>query len=261
MAEIRVIFIALILAFCLARVQFLSARSMNSHFNGYGAIAAVRAKTADAPMVYRVLVPWLIGKPTMAKYQAFQVTFITAALYSVYLAWGVPVMLVTAVLLTCTFYFDYWDWAPELLGFSLALVSLPLAIVGVVLHGLSRETAPLVGLAYGLHFRDWLGGLLVGLLGFAVLQFVRFVQGKHSLYCDRWMWRRNLAELRKPHMGSPYFSVGLSLLALAGAWLAGLDGLIVLPILGAGWTMAVAAETRVFTPVLPFAALALLRMV
>jgi len=254
--------LCLCLALCLARVQFLSARSMNSRWNGLGVVAAVRAKDIDAPMVYRVLVPWLIGKqPTMAKYQALQVTFITGALYSVFLAWGLPVMLVTAILLTCTFFFDYWDWAVELIGFSLALVSLPLALIGVFLHGLSRETAPLAGLVYALHFRDVWGGLLVSLLGFAVLQFVRFVQGAHPLYCDRWMWRRNLQELKKPRMGSPYFSLGLSVLALAGAWLAGWDGLIVPVILGAGWLMAVAAETRVFIPAIPFAALALLRMV
>jgi hypothetical protein len=255
------IVLCLALALCLARVQFLSARSMNSRWNGYGAIASVQAKIADAPMAYRVLVPWLIGKPSMAKYQALQVTFITGALYSVYLAWSLPVMLITAGLLTCTFFFDYWDWTIELIGFSLALVSLPLALISVIIHGLSRETAPLVGLAYALRFHDWLGGLLVALIGIAVLQFVRFVQGKHPLYCDRWMWRRNLRELKTPHMGSPYFSAGLSLLALVGAWLAGWDGLIVPIVLGAGWLMAVAAETRVFIPVLPFAALALLRMV
>ena len=82
------ILICLALALCLARAQFVSARSMNSRWNGYGAIPSVQDKSADAPMVYRVLVPWLIGKPTMAKYQTLQVTFITAALYSVYLAWA-----------------------------------------------------------------------------------------------------------------------------------------------------------------------------
>jgi len=209
-----------------------------------------------------VLVPWLIGKhPTMAKYQALQVTFITAALYSVFLAWGLPVMLVTTVLLTCTFFFDYWDWAIELAALSLALVSLPLAIAGVVLHGMSRETAPLVGLVYAIHFHDIFGGLLLSILGLGALYIVRRIQGKHPLYCDRFMWRRNLAELIKPRTGSPHFSLGLSVLALIGAWFAGLDGLIVLPILAACWTMPVAAETRVFVPVVPFAALALLRMV
>jgi len=54
--------------------------------------------------VYRVLVPWLIGKPSMAKYQIFQVVLITGALYSVFLAWGLPVMIVTALFITCTFF-------------------------------------------------------------------------------------------------------------------------------------------------------------
>lgn len=254
------IIICLALALVLARVQFLSARSTNSPWNGYGAIEQVQKKTAQAPMVYRVLIPWLIGKPTMAKYQAMQVVLIAAALYSVFLAWDLPVMLATAAIIPITFYFDYWDWSVELMSFSLALVSLPLAIVGVILHGLSRETAPLPGLAYALHFGDIWGGLAISACGFLALWIVRRIQGKHKLYCDRWMYKRNWRELRKPHTGSPYASVGLSLMALIGAY-GSLDGLIVPIVLGAGWTMAVAAETRVFTAVIPFAAMALLRMV
>jgi len=232
---------------------------MNSQWNGYGAIESVQNKTAAAPMIYRVLFPWLIGKPTMAKYQALQVTFITGALLSVYLAWGLPVMLVSAVLITGTFLFDYWDWSAELIGFSLALVSFPLAVLGVILHGLSRETAPLVGLVYALHFQDINGGLVLSFVGFAVLVLVRRVQGKQRLYCDRWMYKRNLAELKKPHLGNPYFSIGLTVLSLWGAW-GRLDGLIVLPVIGAGWLMAVAAETRVFIPLIPYAAYGLIKV-
>jgi len=122
----------------------------------------------------------------------------------------------------------------------------------VVLHGLSRETAPLPGLVYALHFRDVWGGLLIAAVGFTVLQFVRLVQGTHPLYCDRWMVRRNLRELRGLKLGS-LFSVGVSVLSLLGAW-GRLDGFIVPVILGAGWSMAVAAETRVFLPAIPYAA-------
>lgn len=254
------IFLCLILALVLARVQYLSARSLNSRWNGYGVIEQVQKKTIDAPMVYRVLVPWLIGKPTMAKYQAFQVALITSALYSVFLAWGLPVMLISAVLIAGTFYYDYWDWAAELIGFSLAFVSLPAALIGVVIHGLSRETAPLVGLAYALRFGDILGGILIAALGFTVLQLVRYIQGRHPLYCDRWMYRRNWLELRKPRLGTPWYSVILSVLALFGAW-GYLPGLVVLPVIAAGWLMAVTAETRVFMPIIPFAAYGLLRMV
>jgi hypothetical protein len=233
---------------------------MNSPWNGYGAIEAVRNKTADAPMAYRVLIPWLIGnKPTMPKYQALVVALMTGALYSVYLARGLPVMLITAAILPVTFFYDYWDWAAELIGFSLALVSLPLAALGVVIHGLSRETAPLAGLVYALYFRDLLGGILIALIGFAVLQIVRFVQGPHPLYCERWMYKRNWIELRKPHLGTPYASVALSALALVGAR-GHLDGFIVPVLVAAGWTMAVAAETRVFIAIIPYAAYALLKL-
>jgi len=245
--------LCLLFALCLARAQYLAGKfNMRAKWNGYGAIESIQNKTADAPMAYRVLIPWLIGKPTLAKYEAFQIALITAALYSVYLAWGVPVMLVAGLLLTITFFYDYWDWTPEMIGLSLALVSFPAAMLGVVLHGMSRETAPLVGVAYALHSGDWLGGVVIAYAGFAVLWMVRKIQGKHPLYCDRWMITRNWKELKAGKPAS-LISVGVSALALVGAWTR-IDGLVVPVLLVAGWTMAVSSETRVFSAVLPYAA-------
>lgn len=249
----------LILAVCLHRIQYLATRhNMKSHWNGYGSIAGVCDKSTEAPMVYRVLVPMLVGRNASAKkYEAVRFLLILAALVSVYAAWGRDVMIVTAGLLTVTFYFDYWDWCAEIIGLSLALVSLPLALAGVVIHGLSRETAPLAGLVYALHFRDPLGGAIVALLGVAVLLTVRAVQGEHKLYCKRVMWKENLAMLRGGQVitgqWSVYYSVLVSLLALAGAW-GKLDGLVVPAIVGAGWAFAKANETRVFAAALPYAA-------
>ena len=63
---------------------------------------------------------------------------------------------------------------------------------------------------------------------------------------------RNWRELKYFKLGSLY-SIGLSAFALCGAlgfreW----PGVVMM--LGAGWFLAVAAETRVFIPVIPYAA-------
>lgn len=253
------VLVTLLLAVCLSRVQYLVSRgNMKARFNGFGAIPTVQDKTADAPMVYRVLVPWLLGKrATVATYNALQAILMWGALYSLFLAWGTPVMLLCAVLFTVTFYFDYWDWTAEIIGFSLALVSLPLAILGVVIHGLSRETAPLCGLVFALRFMDPAGGAVIALTGLAVLLIVRMVQGEHKLYCKRWMWQENLAMLQGGQVitgkWSIYYSLGLCGLAAAGST-GRLDGLIVPVLTMAGWGMAKANETRVFAALVPYAA-------
>lgn len=257
--------VLLVLAFCLARAQHLVSRfNMQAKWNGYGAILSVQDKVAAAPMAYRVLVPWLIGTPSVIKYEVFRFALIYLTLISLYLAWGFQVTLISAVLITVTMYFDYWDWCSELIGFSLALVSFPLALFGVVIHGLSRETAPLVGLVYFLHTGDWIGGAILFLDGLVVLWVVRKIQGDHPLYCKRWMYLENLNMLKggKVITGqwSVYVSVVLCSLALAGAW-GRMDGLIVPLLIGAGWLMAKANETRIFVSVLPYAALFLSRLV
>jgi hypothetical protein len=244
-----------LLALCLARVQYMATKfNQTARWNGRGAILSVLDKTTAAPMVYRVLAAWTIGR-RLDLYQPFQFVLIWIALYSVYLAWGGTVMLITCVLLVATFWYDYWSVWPELIGFSLALVSFPLALLGVAIHGLSRETAPLCGLAYALHSGDWIGGGIISVIGFTILWLVRRIQGKHPLYCDRWMHKKNIAMLKelKPAV---LISVLFSLLALAGAW-GRWDGLIPLALIGAGWTMAKGDETRVFSAALPWAALLL----
>ena len=245
--------ISFLLALCLTRVQYMATKfNQNARWNGRGAIPSVLDKTADAPMVYRVLAAWTIGK-RVNLYQPFQFILIWLALYSVWLVWGMNVLLITCVLLVATFWYDYFDNWPELIGLSLSLVSFPLALLGVAIHGLSRETAPLCGLAYALHSGDWIGGGIISATGFAILWLVRRIQGKHPLYCDRWMIRKNLSLLKSLNVGA-LISVLFCLLALAGAW-GRWDGLIPLALIGAGWTMAKGDETRVFSAALPWAAL------
>ena len=247
-----ILFIAL-LALCLARVQYMATKfNQNARWNGRGAIPSVLDRSAKAPMAYRVLAAWTIGR-RVNLYQPFQFFLIWIALYSVWLAWGLNVLLITSILLVATFWYDYFSNWSELIGLSLALVSFPLALLGVAIHGLSRETAPLCGLAYALHSGDWLGGCIISAVGFVVLWLVRKIQGEYLLYCDRWMIKKNIAMLKelKPAV---LISVLFCLLALAGAW-GRWDGLIPLMLIGAGWTMAKGDETRVFSAALPWVAL------
>src|SRR3989304_9074528 len=165
--DAMILFIAL-LALCLARVQYMATKfNQNARWNGRGAIPSVLDRSAKAPMAYRVLAAWTIGR-RVNLYQPFQFFLIWIALYSVWLAWGLNVLLITSILLVATFWYDYFSNWSELIGLSLALVSFPLALLGVAIHGLSRETAPLCGLAYALHSGDWLGGCIISAVGFVV---------------------------------------------------------------------------------------------
>lgn len=250
-----------ILSLCLARVQYMTARkNIGAKWNGYGAIDGTLSRTSDAPMVYRVLVPWLVGRnKSVPKYELWQTILLFISLSSVYTAWGTSITLISAILFTLTFWYDYWDWTLEIAGFSLAMTPLPLAAFGVVLFSLSRETAPLAGVVYALVSGDWLGGGALVALSLAILFAVRKVQGKHNLYCDRWMFYVNMDLLQSGNMGA-WGSVLLCALGLLGA--CGRPEFAIVPVLvSAGWLMAKADETRVFVAVVPYAALLLSRWI
>lgn len=204
--------------------------------------------------------PWLIKRnPSIGWYEIVRLLLMWGTVYSLWAAWGWEVTLVSCILLCATFFYDYWDWCGELIGLSLALVSFPLAILGLLIHAGSRETAPLVGVVYALHTGNFELGALLVIGGIVLHILLKIIQGEHKLYCDRWMWRTNLSNLRKlqpPVVLSPiHISVVLCIMALCGAPYAGWDGLVVPVIIGAGWLMAKANETRVFSGVVPYAAL------
>jgi len=225
-------------------------------WSGYGAIQGVLNKDSDAPMVYRVLAAWIIGKGyQLWKYQIFMTTMIWLSLIAVYLAWGLHITLLSTILITITLWYDYWDWTAEMIGLSLALVSFPLALFGTIVHGLSRETAPLVGLVYALHSGNYLLGTILTLVALSTLFLVRMIQGRHKLYCKRWMILDNIEMFKKGNI-SIWLSVMISILALLGAISSHrIDGLVVVILIGLGFTLAKANETRVFIGVIPYAAL------
>jgi hypothetical protein len=227
--------------------------NIGSRWNGYGAIDGVLNKSSDAPMVYRVLVPWLIGRNIkLWKYNIIQTVLIYIAIISLWKVWCLNVTLITMILITLTFWYDYWDWTVELTSLSFSLVSFPLALFGALALGLSRETAPLVGIVYALHSHDYLGGLLISLIAILTLLIVHKVQGKHKLYCDRWMYKVNWKLIKSGDVKT-WLSIGIILLYLPMVFIRQ-DAIGLLPIVLTGLTMAKINETRVFVAIVPYAA-------
>lgn len=268
----------LFLAILLDRAQLqIGAFSYQSPFNGLGTVDLINDRNAKAPMAYRVLVPWFIGllerfvprltPYRLTVYEAFKVVSLALALAACNAALGLTGTLLVGALLPVTFGFDYWCWAIELAAFAVALSgSLPLTVLGVLALSLSRETAPLVPLTYGLITHDWIGMAGLFVITGCLMLAVRLYVGKRPMYCDRFMIRRNLAELRHFLTAQP-FLMDYSLMAIllsvvtAGVVLSGRAGEawpVPLIILGLGWTMGIARETRIFTPVLLWIAMGIL---
>lgn len=256
--------IELILAICLSRIQYISGRfNEKAIWNGYGSIESTLNKTADAPMAYRVLLPWIFGLMNgnlIERYEIIRFALMWIMLLSVNLVWGLPVMLVFCVLLTATLWYNYWDFMPEVIGITLAMSgNIYLALFGIIIHAMSRETFIIDAPVFVMVSNNWLAGYLLLFVAVYVYLIVRYIQGEHPLYCKRWMITDNykmiITPIRPYLLYAPYISIGLCALALSGAWIYGQwVGLLVPVMVIAGLTMARINETRVFTSVLPFAA-------
>lgn len=270
----------LLVALCLDRALLqISGSNYTSPFNGLGAVDLVNARRAKAPMAYRVLFPWFVGLlewlyPSIvyyraSVYEAFKIITLTLALAACERAVGRTGTLLIAACLPMTFAFDYWCWTIELLAFALALSgSFQLTLLAALALALSRETAPLVPPTYLLVTGDWNGALVIGIATALALLGVRLFVGKRELYCDRIMLRRNARELREyltSHhpLGMDYTSFALLIsgaaLAVVVSGTAGAAWVIPLILLALGWVCGIARETRIFTPVLLWIALGLVR--
>lgn len=266
--------IALIAAWCFERAQLIiSAPNYNSPFNGFGAIDLVLQGRSKQPMQYRVFLPWLVAFFETFKiqrigiYEGLKVLMIMGAFWGISLVFGLPAMLLAALLLLLTIKYDYWDWAPEIFGVCMALTGdLRLAVAGGVVHGLSKETAPLVPVAYYIATGDINAAGFVGAFTAFGMVLPRIIYGKKPMYCERIQIKYNLALFKAFSdkgfwkWGQFYFteiwiSCAITLLTIVaviarGSW----DGLIPLAILAAGWTMAKADEGRVFALAVPWIA-------
>lgn len=275
----------LIVAWLVDRAQIkITGATYGNAYCGSGTIDGVNNRTIEAPMAYRVLVPWLVGLaerlfPAMrphriaALYEPLKIICMAYAYWAVSLALGAPAALLVAALTPMTFLFDYWDWAIELGGLALALTGdYRLALLGAALLGMSRETAPLVGVAYALTTGDWLGGFYVVATAVVTQGLVHlWVQDGWTpkpMYCSRWMVRQNWLDLKRIMASSPVYmgemsmTLALTILTVASvALLATPTWPVPLALLVMGWTMARAPETRVFTGCLLWVAPLLLKAV
>ena len=235
-------------------------RDINNWATGYGSMAATLERNSKAPMRYRVLAAWTVGRLPlrfwMDGYMALKYGLLLLALWASYPLLGLAGVAVLAVLIASTYEFDYWDCYAELAGVALILWGEPWAVLaGALLWGLSKETvflAPALAL--------FAGGLLCGLIGLAgplAFLLVMALQGKAELYCRRWTLRvYNAADLRiawaRKDTGmllSLAWTVAAVVVALLGLpHPFGVTSWLMLGWFVAGWTLARGRETRVFLP-------------
>lgn len=164
-------------------------RNFGAVWNGYGAIPGTIQRNNQAPMRYRVLVPWLIGwvpgRWRTTTYLAVKWLLMGVALAAAYPLLGRAGTVVLALLMAGTFEYDYWDSYVELLGTALCLYGNPWwALVGAVLWAMSKETvflAPFLAFAAG----GWMAGA-AGAAGIVVWAAVHRYQGKAEVYSGRW---------------------------------------------------------------------------
>jgi hypothetical protein len=270
------ILLALVLGWAFERaVMVITAPNYGSLYNGFGAIDLTVSRQTKAPMAYRVLVPWLvvgIEKLLRSKedqrivvYQTIKILLNALAFWCLASGFGLSAALITIALLLVTVKFDYWSYLPELAAVGAAMsgnlvITLPVAI----LAGMSKETAPVIPVAYYLATSDWKGALATAAAVVLTMAAVRLFVGQRALYCERWMWKYNLQLFIdffkwKPFYHSDVFiasAITVACVPLLAMRPAGWP--VPWAILLAGWTMAKADETRVFSACLPWVAVYLI---
>lgn len=279
------ILLSLLVAWSFERAHMIiAAPNYGTVANGFGAIDLTVKREIKAPMSYRVLVPFLtvwteklLRLPLSRRidvYQTIKIALEALTFYAVWLAWGLPVALLTFLLLLLTVKYDYWSWIPELAAFAMAMTGeLSLALPAGVLAGLSRETAPLAALAYYLKTGDIAGGLVLATAIGLTMILVRLFVGRKELYCDRWMWKYNIRLFTGKTEGGdlilfkwqPLYHADavIALVLTVFTVVAGVFGLAGWPVpiivVVAGWLMAKADETRVFSAAIPWIAALVLK--
>lgn len=270
-------FALFLLALFAARVQHYATLPRRSRWNGYNTIQGTLDKNIDAPMVYRVLLPIIVTglrrvMDAQNAYETARALLLWLALVCVNMVWGWQVAVLWLVFVMSAQIYDTWCYTGEVIGISLALSGDPaLAVIGVVAHGMSRETVLINGFVYWLATGDALGGILLSGAAAAVFHGVRLVQGRHPLYCDRFQLRANWELLTFQRqsirnqfepglMYAPYLNLIVIALALMGAWLSGPIGWAVPAIVATTVTMGKINEYRLQIAVMPWAAIAVIHL-
>ena len=266
----------LILAILAARIMHITTKYRRGVYNGFITIEATLKKNTSAPMVYRLLIPHLTkffpSLPLVWRYEFWRTLLLWLALLLVSQYWGLAIALIWLLFVMSAQVYDTWCYTSETIGLTLALMGDPFAAaIGIFVHGMSRETVLINGFVYWLATGDAVGGICLTLWAGAVFGYVRVKQGKHKLYCDRFPPRRNWKILTReeqptvegdfvPFFYGAWINVGMSLVALYGAYLVGRIGWFVPVMIAMNFAMAKANEYRLLIPVATFAAVALERM-
>lgn len=276
--------ITLLSSLMLSRMSYvISEKNVGTIYNGLGCSQQVINKTAEAPMAYRVLFPLLVNKiPNnlrLLAYFFFHSLFIFLMLLTCNFLFGIKVMLILSLLIPLTIRYDYWDWIPELAAIiSCVSGNIYFALCWSILAAASKETSIILPLVWITSSHSIDGALLLSASTFSTFYLVRKWQGKKKKYCETIMLDRNGHEL-KAWMNSTLYPINFAgeawesskfknvfddmtmtvLLTISAIFAIAHFGLpFSIPIIAfllAGWTLAIARETRVFTPILFYLAL------
>ncbi len=233
-----------------------------SSFNGIGAVPKILLKTSVSPTLYRVLMGYILKFIPVpywnVAYESVMVLGLWAVLLTTSYFYGVLAAVILASLLGLTYKFDYWCWIPEL-GAAVAATSgnLWFTIPWTILLGLSKETVHIVPIIFLCYGGSIYYSLLLLLLSTALYFSVRKIQGFRAIYCERFPLDRNGKDLQdwfkvkfknlflRSEMTSTVIITASCILSCCHL---GFPKCIPwLLILAAGWILAVAEETRVFT--------------
>lgn len=234
-------------------------------YNGLGAVAPVLARRVrpDSPASRRVLMAlllrWLPRGAWEVAYEVAMVLGLWAALGTAAAVGGLGFALLLATAVPLTFRYDYWDWIPELGAAVAATSGRPeLAVPWFAAAAASKETAPLMPLVWlcyggGPAWCAALGLLVAGVMWAVWLwqrypRFDRVMVAHNGAAAEGWLRSVGRPSLLRHDMTG---TVALTAAGLAAAVHLGFPrALPWLLLLVAGWTAAVAAETRVLAPLL-----------
>ena len=247
-----------ILVLFAATLQNIVNQPRRGSWNGVLTVSGTLDKSIQAPMVYRVLVPFLMRRnpKSLNTYEFIRLVLLWVSLLCVSAYWGASTAVVWLVFVMSAQIFDTWCYTGEAIGVTMALLGNPIgALLGTFIHGLSRETVLINGFVYFLATGDFLWSVAITVFSLTVFFGVRLYQGKHPLYCERIMLKHNISFLLKqestrskesdvPLFYSPYLNMILIAVSLYGAYLSGYIGLVVVVYVACTFTFGKVNEYR-----------------
>jgi hypothetical protein len=231
-------------------------------YNGIGAIPLILSKKAPPPGIHRVLMAMLLryipSRFWEPAYEIIMVLMLTIALQTANHLFSLPFALSLAALLPLTFRFDYWDWIPELQA-ALAATSgnFFLCLPSFFFSALSKETSPLLPIIFFCYHPNLPIYQTISLFLVTIIPIITILIIQGNITFDRQMIQRNANDLLWWYQNSfrnilfrSDMSSTILLTTLSTVAIIQLGFPIAIPwliILFAGWILATAIETRVFT--------------